>query len=99
MKNTHTRPIAGLYRKSALALMTAGTLMAISGNCTHASADPFKKDFDRLRYDDHHDGGKSCDPPAAPEVATWCMGGAVLSIGALGQARRKWLSGRQTASH
>ena len=98
-RNTSIPRGSALRRKTALALMTAGTLIAISGSFTHASADPFKKDFDNLRYDDRKDD-KSCpNMPATPEVATWCIGGAVLSIGGIGHLRRKWLAGRQAGSH
>jgi hypothetical protein len=96
-RNTYSRPVSGLYRKTALALMTAGSLLAMSGNFTHASAEP-NKDFDNLRFDDKKDSKDCGNMPAAPEVATWCIGGAVLSIGGIGQLRRKWLASRQAGS-
>jgi hypothetical protein len=95
-KYSHTRSIAGLCHKSALAVMTAVTLIAVSGSLMHASAKDHE--FDDLRYP-KDDGKKICDPPAAPEVATWCIGGAVLSIGGAGHLRRKWLASRQAASN
>jgi hypothetical protein len=97
MNSNHSiRSIAGMYRPFALSLAAAGALIALSGNLSHASADS-KSDFDSLRsYSKKNDNIP--DPPAAPEVATWWIGGAVLSIGGIGQLRRKWLATRQTPS-
>lgn len=90
----------GLFRKSALALMTAGTLLACSGSMTHALAGNDKHDdFSSLRFDPKGCEPKGGKPPAAPEVASWYIGAGVLGMLGIEALRRKAAAARQIGSN
>jgi hypothetical protein len=86
-----------LIRKSALTIISAGAVFAMSGTYAHAMGRP--PDWGPLPISPKPLTPSHSNPPAAPEVATWYIGAGVLAMLSVELLRRKSLAGKQSGSN